>query len=77
MKWDILSAISELIAAVGVIISLLYLARQIRSGIEQDRQVVTQSLIAKGTAFLTQIAHNSQFRRYLVQRIIRNGEPHK
>jgi hypothetical protein len=59
MKWDTLSTISELIAAFGVIISILYLAWQIRTNTKQNQQVLMQSLISKGTTFLTRIAHNS------------------
>jgi len=37
MNWDVLGAIAELLAAVGVIISLLYLATQIRQNTQSVR----------------------------------------
>ena len=37
MNWDAISTVAEIVAAVGVIATLLYLARQIRDGNENDR----------------------------------------
>ena len=37
MNWDAISTVAEIIAAVGVIVTLLYLARQIRDGNENER----------------------------------------
>jgi hypothetical protein len=48
MNWDAVGAIAELIGALGVIISLLYLAQQIRLSSEQTKR---NSLIVRGTAY--------------------------
>ena len=37
MHWDAIAALADFVAAIGVIITLLYLARQIRDGVENER----------------------------------------
>ena len=48
MNWEALGAISETLAAIGVIVSLLYLAKQIRISSHQTEQ---NSNIVRGTAY--------------------------
>ena len=43
MNWDAIGAIGEVLGAVGVIVTLIYLARQIR---QNSRQLMGASLIA-------------------------------
>jgi len=44
MNWDAIGAVAELVAAVGVIFSLVYLARQIRQSNATDQLTATLSL---------------------------------
>ena len=48
MNWEALGAISETLAAIGVIVSLLYLAKQIRISSHQTEQ---NSNVVRGTAY--------------------------
>ena len=41
MNWDALGSMAELLAAIGVIITLIYLARQLRMSNEQQRGAAT------------------------------------
>lgn len=45
MKWDAIAAIAELLAALGVIGSLVYLAGQVRGSLNQARQAAIQSVV--------------------------------
>ena len=46
MNWDALGAIGEIIGAVAVVLSLLYVARQVRDGSKQIRLNTTSNLMA-------------------------------
>jgi hypothetical protein len=48
VNWDALGAGAEMMGAIGVIVSLLYLSRQIRQSSDQTKQ---NSEIARGTAY--------------------------
>jgi hypothetical protein len=43
MTWDVLAAVAELLGAIGVIASLVYLAGQVRASTKQAVQTATQS----------------------------------
>ena len=43
MNWDSVSAVSELIAAVAVVVSLIYIAAQVRSGAETFKTTLRDS----------------------------------
>ena len=45
MNWDALQAVGELIAAVGVIVSLAYLAAQVRQNTKSIRSAANQDLL--------------------------------
>ena len=45
MNWDAIGAIAELLGAVGVIASLIYLATQIRQNTRSVRGATYQSLV--------------------------------
>lgn len=47
MNWGAIAAVAELLGAVGVIASLVYLAGQVRSSGNQARQAAVQSVVNK------------------------------
>ena len=56
MNWDAVGAVAELIAALGVIVSLVYLAGQVRGSLNQSRQAAIQSLVNQMNNVWTQVA---------------------
>ena len=55
MNWEAISALAELLAAGGVITSVLYLAAQIRQNTKQSRSAAQQAFIQElGSALRTQ-----------------------
>ncbi len=52
MNWDAIGAIAELLGAVGVIASLVYLATQIRGSREATKAMVRQDVSQSAMAFL-------------------------
>jgi hypothetical protein len=56
MNWDALGAIADLIAAVGVIVSLLYLASQVRGNSRQLRHAAAQAVLDKLNGLIGQLA---------------------
>ncbi|NKB32422.1 MAG: hypothetical protein GKR91_04925 [Pseudomonadales bacterium] len=60
MNWDTVGAIAELIGAVGVILSLLYLARQIRQGTQASRRVAVRELMGAGDNLLQQLGDDRE-----------------
>ena len=50
MNWDALQAVGELVAAVGVIVSLVYLATQVRQNTRSVRSAANQELVASFNA---------------------------
>lgn len=47
MTWDAIAAVAELVGAAGVILSLVYLAGQVRSSGSQARHAAIQSVVNK------------------------------
>jgi hypothetical protein len=47
MNWDAIGAVAELLGALGVIISLLYLGTQVRSSSRATRQAAAQAIYTK------------------------------
>jgi hypothetical protein len=45
MKWEAIAAVAELLGALGVIASLVYLAGQVRSNTSRARQAAIQSVV--------------------------------
>lgn len=72
MNWSAIGAVAELIAAIGVILSLIYLALQIRNNTKMTRLAIRESYIS---------GHNRLFERILenpdVYRIWRVGNEAK
>ncbi len=52
MNWDAIGAIAELLGAVGVIASLVYLATQIRGSREATKVMVRQDVSQSAMVFL-------------------------
>ncbi|MDH3208464.1 MAG: hypothetical protein OEO79_17825 [Gemmatimonadota bacterium] len=47
MNWDAIGAVAEIVAALGVIASLVYLGTQVRGGASQARETAVRSVIDK------------------------------
>ena len=60
MNWDAIAAAAELLAALGVVISLIYLAGQVRGSLNQARQSAIQSLVNQMNNVWTGIAANRE-----------------
>ena len=43
MSWDSVSAVSEVVAAIAVVVSLIYIAAQVRSGAESFKTTLRDS----------------------------------
>ncbi len=56
MNWDAIAAVAELLGAVGVIASLVYLAGQLRSAGGQARQAAIQSVVNQMNNVWTHLA---------------------
>lgn len=55
MNWDAIGAVAELFGALGVILSLVYLATQVRSSGRMARQEAARSVIGKMGSVLAQM----------------------
>ena len=58
MTWDAMAAIAELLGAIGVIASLVYLAGQMKSSADQARQAAIQSVVNQMNTVWTQVSGN-------------------
>lgn len=56
MNWEALGAIGEIVGAAGVIVSLLYLAGQVRSNARQVRHASAQAVLDKLNSLIGQLA---------------------
>ena len=56
MNWDALGAIGEIVGAAGVIVSLLYLAGQVRNNSRQLRHASAQAVLDKLNGLIGQLA---------------------
>lgn len=56
MNWDAVAAVAELLGALGVIASLIYLAGQVRSSGSQSRQASIRSIVNQMNKIWTQMA---------------------
>lgn len=61
MKWDAIAAIAELLAALGAIVSLVYLAGQVRSNLNPASQAAFQSLVNQMDNVWTRIAGDRSY----------------
>jgi len=60
MSWEIVSTIAELIGALGVIASLIYLASQIRQSTKVARAETTKDLYLASRAAIMELAANDE-----------------
>ena len=60
MNWTAVGAVAELLGVIGVIASLLYLARQMRSTAAQNRLAAVQAVLTRLSAFMGDFAQNAQ-----------------
>ena len=60
MTWDAMAAIAELLGAIGVIASLVYLAGQMKSSADQARQAAIQSVVNQMNNVWTQTSGNRE-----------------
>lgn len=58
LNWDMIAALAESVGAVGVVLSLVYLAREVRANASATRRANVYHLNGAGNEFLTQIATN-------------------
>jgi len=56
MNWEALGAVGEIVGAAGVIVSLLYLASQVRSNSRQLRHASAQAVLDKLNGLIGQLA---------------------
>ncbi len=69
MNWESIAAVAELLGAIGVILSLMYLATQIRITREADRKSNLQALFQSFGAFRRTIFENAEVSRIYLQGI--------
>ena len=67
MNWDAIGAFAELLGGVGVIVTLVYLAHQIRQNTESNRTSVIQLTSEQETAFWTSISNDEQVAEILIR----------
>lgn len=58
MNWDAIAAVGELIGAVAVVISLLYLASQIRTSNKAARHAASREIMVEYSQIYGQLATN-------------------
>ena len=63
MNWDAIGAIAELLGAIGVIASLVYLATQIRQSREQTRAATYQQLQQQITESVDRASHSPEIEK--------------
>ena len=61
MNWEAISAIGQIVGAVGVIISVIYLALQVRSNARQTRLASMRSMSDAFNQWLQSLAENAEF----------------
>jgi hypothetical protein len=73
MNWDAIGAIAELLGAIGVIASLIYLATQIRQSAKTTRSSVRQSIATRAGDWMLAIAQHDELFS-IVRKMSRNEE---
>ena len=61
MNWEMISAIGQMLGAIGVIISLVYLAIQIRSQKQESRSAAMNTLVTHFSDLLRSQVENADF----------------
>jgi hypothetical protein len=73
MNWDAISAIAELLGAFAVLISILYLANQIRQSTEVARSTARQGIAEAAMGEASSIIENADLAQLMFREI--SGEP--
>ncbi len=63
MAWTIISAVGEILSAIGVIFSLVYLAKQIRESSRSTKASLRESVVRQQIEWLNLIGNNEQSSR--------------
>ena len=74
MNWDAVGAVGEIIGALAVVISLIYVAVQIRQNTSETRASRTQNLVAANSEATALIASNPEFARLSREGMLRFDE---
>lgn len=61
MNWEAISAIGQIVGAGGVIVSVIYLAHQVRSNARQTRLASMRSMSEAFNQWLQSLAENAEF----------------
>src|SRR5438067_3150504 len=61
MNWEAISAVGQIVGAAGVIISVIYLAQQVRSNARQTRLASMRSMSDAFNQWLQSLAENAEF----------------
>ncbi len=61
MNWDAIGAVGEILGAAAVVVSVVYLAIQVRKQTEEARLAATRELATQFQNMLEPIAHDSEF----------------
>ena len=65
MNWDAIGAVAEMLGGVAVVVSLIYVARQIKQNTEEAITARTQHLISTNSDANSQIANNGELARIM------------
>ena len=73
MNWDAIGAVGEILGAVGVIVTLVYLATQIKHNTKTARSATRQAISDSTAGMLTDLTKDADMGDILVRSF--NGEP--
>jgi hypothetical protein len=63
MNWNVVVAVSEVVGAVAIVVTLIYLAAQIKQNTQMVRSEITKDLFVTANAKLLGIASNPELRK--------------
>ncbi|MFT4582661.1 MAG: hypothetical protein ACI8XZ_002415 [Gammaproteobacteria bacterium] len=65
MNWDAIGAIGETVGATAIIVSLIYVALQIRHHTSESKTLRTQNLVSVNSEMTAHVANNSDLSRVI------------
>ena len=74
MNWDVLAAIAEFFGAIGVIVTLIYLATQIRLFTKATKDEATRSLMLANSEASMDVAKDGELTDIIQRGLYRHGE---
>jgi len=74
MNWNVVVAVSEVVGAIAVVVTLIYLAAQIKQNTQMVRSEITKDLFVTANAKLLGIASNPELRK-AAAKLINIAEP--